>query len=161
MYRFLISIFIFASIFSLDRDWKAYNNHQISINKIIIKINKDIAPKLGTDKPLQINDIKGLINLRESENFNNLKPLFRNYISFTDNHYKHDLHQYYILSFTKPENNILSIADKINELPLIEEVSFNYKMKAFLHRLTNLFNNNHCCCCCGCCSCEKCAGRCN
>ena len=96
MYRFLISIFIFASIFSLDTDWKVYENHEISINKIINKINNDIAPKLGTEQPLQINDIEGLINLRESDNFNNLKPLFRNYLSFTDGHYKHDLHQYYI-----------------------------------------------------------------
>jgi len=132
MYRFLISIFIFASIFSLDADWKVYENHEISINKIIIKINNDIAPKLGTEQPLQINDIEGLINLRESDNFNNLKPLFRNYLSFTDGHYKHDLHQYYILSFTQPEDNILRIADKINQLPLVEEVSFNYKMKAFV-----------------------------
>ena len=132
MYRFLISIFIFTFIFSLDTDWKVYQNHEISINKVIIKIDNDMAPKLGLEEPLQINDIEGLVNLRESNNFNNLKPLFRNYLSFTDNHYKHDLHQYYILSFINPENNILSITDKINQLPLVEEVSFNYKMKAFV-----------------------------
>ena len=132
MYRFLISIFIFTFIFSLDTDWKVYQNHEISINKVIIKIDNDMAPKLGLEEPLQINDIEGLVNLRESNNFNNLKPLFRNYLSFTDNHYKHDLHQYYILSFINPENNILSITDKISQLPLVEEVSFNYKMKAFV-----------------------------
>ena len=132
MYKFLINIFIFSSIFGLDTDWQVYENHEISINKVIIKIDNDIAPKLGTEQPLQINDIEGLINLRESDNFNNLKPLFRNYISFTDGHYKHDLHQYYILSFVTPENNILRIADKINQLPFVEEVSFNYKMKAFV-----------------------------
>ena len=132
MYRFLISIFIFTFIFSLDTDWKVYQNHEISINKVIIKIDNDMAPKLGLEEPLQMNDIEGLVNLRESNNFNNLKPLFRNYLSFTDNHYKHDLHQYYILSFINPENNILSITDKINQLPLVEEVSFNYKMKAFV-----------------------------
>ena len=132
MYKFLINIFIFSSIFGLDTDWQVYENHEISINKVIIKIDNDIAPKLGTEQPLQINDIEGLINLPESDNFNNLRPLFRNYISFTDGHYKHDLHQYYILSFTTPENNILRIADKINQLPFVEEVSFNYKMKAFV-----------------------------
>jgi len=26
-------------------------------------------------------------------------------------------------------------------------------MKKILHKLANLFNDNHCCCCCGCCSC--------
>ena len=132
MYRFLISIFIFTFIFSLDTDWKVYQNHEISINKVIIKIDNDIAPKLGLEQPLEVNDIEGLVNLRESNNFNNLKPLFRNYLSFTEDHYKHDLHQYYILSFINPENNILGIADKINQLPLVEEVSFNYKMKAFI-----------------------------
>jgi len=132
MYRFLISIFIFTFIFSLDTDWKVYQNHEISINKVIIKIDNDMAPKLGLEQPLEVNDIEGLVNLRESNNFNNLKPLFRNYLSFTEDHYKHDLHQYYILSFINPENNILGIADKINQLPLVEEVSFNYKMKAFV-----------------------------
>lgn len=132
MYRFLISTFIFTFIFSLDTDWKVYQNHEISINKVIIKIDNDIAPKLGLEQPLEVNDIEGLVNLRESNNFNNLKPLFRNYLSFTEDHYKHDLHQYYILSFVNPENNILGIADKINQLPLVEEVSFNYKMKAFI-----------------------------
>ena len=132
MYRFLISIFIFTFIFSLDTDWKVYQNHEISINKVIIKIDNDMAPKLGLEQPLEVNDIEGLVNLRESNNFNNLKPLFRNYLSFTEDHYKHDLHQYYILSFINPENNILGIADKINQLPLVEEVSFNYKMKAFI-----------------------------
>jgi len=132
MYKFLISIFIFTSIFSLDTDWKVYEGHEISINKIIIRIDNDIAPKLGIEQPLKINDIEGLINLRESDNFHSLKPLFRNYISFTDAHYNHDLHQYYILSFAQPENNILNIVDKINQLPSVEEVSFNYKMRAFI-----------------------------
>ena len=132
MYKFLISIFIFTFIFSLDTDWQMYEGHEISINKIIIKIDNDIAPKLGIEQPLKINDIEGLINLRESNNFHSLKPLFRNYLSFTDAHYNHDLHQYYILSFTQPENNILTIVDKINQLPLVEEVSFNYKMRAFI-----------------------------
>ena len=58
MYRFLISIFIFTFIFSLDTDWKVYQNHEISINKVIIKIDNDMAPKLGLEEPLQMNDIE-------------------------------------------------------------------------------------------------------
>jgi len=38
MYKFLISIFIFTFIFSLDTDWQMYEGHEISINKIIIRI---------------------------------------------------------------------------------------------------------------------------
>ena len=33
-------------------------------------------------------------------------------------------------------------------------------VKKILHRLVNLFNNNHCCCCCGCCTCTGCKGVC-
>ena len=132
MYRALIFIFMFALIFSLDTDWKDYNNHDISINKVIIKIDHDSAPKLGIEQPLTINDIVGLKELNESNNFNDIKPLFRNYLSFTEDHYKYQLHQYYILSFISPEEDILMVADKINELPLIKEVNFNYKMKAFV-----------------------------
>ena len=60
MYRVLIFVFMFALLFSLDTDWKNYNNHEISINKVIIKIDSDDAPKLGSEQPLTINDIIGL-----------------------------------------------------------------------------------------------------
>jgi len=119
-------------LFGFDTHWQEYGGHEISINKVIIKIDSDIAPKLGLEEPLKIDDILGLKDLNKSSNFHNLKPLFRDYSSFTVKHYNHQLHQYYILSFLTPEENVLALADKINRLSSIEEVTFNYKMKAFV-----------------------------
>ena len=132
MYRALTYVFMFTVIFGLDTDWRGYQNHEISINKVIIKIDSDIAPKLGLEQPLSIDDIVGLKDLKEYNNFNDLKPLFRSYISFTEAHYNYELHQYYILSFLNPEENLLALANKINELSSVEKVEFNYKMKAFI-----------------------------
>ena len=132
MYRALTYVFMFTVIFGLDTDWRGYQNHEISINKVIIKIDSDIAPKLGLEQPLSIDDIVGLKDLKEYNNFNDLKPLFRSYISFTEAHYDYELHQYYILSFLNPEENLLALANKINELSSVEKVEFNYKMKAFI-----------------------------
>ncbi|SVC72622.1 uncharacterized protein METZ01_LOCUS325476, partial [marine metagenome] len=132
MYRALTYVFMFTVIFGLDTNWRSYQNHEISINKLIIKIDSDIAPKLGLEKPLLIDDIVGLKDLKEYNNFNDLKPLFRSYISFTEAHYNYELHQYYILSFLNPEGNLLALANKINELSSVEKVEFNYKMQAFI-----------------------------
>jgi len=132
MYRILLFLFSIGFVFCLDSDWKTYGEHQISLNKVIIKINEDVATKLGQQEPLSLNDIIGLKELPESNNFNNLKPLFRQYDSFTQAHYDYHLHQYYILSFISPENNVLQIVDKIKALPIVEEVDFNYQMNSFL-----------------------------
>ncbi len=40
------------------------------------------------------------------------------------------------------------------------KIERGYLMKNLIHKLTNLFNNKHCCCCCGCCSCTDCAEKC-
>ena len=68
----------------------------------------------------------------ESINFKNLKPLFRFYDSFTENHYEYDLHQYYILSFIEPQNDVVQLADKLKLIDMIDEVDFNFKAKAFI-----------------------------
>ena len=60
------------------------------MNKLIIKIDDAQAPKLGSEEPLSIINLQDLINMPESINFKNLKPLFRFYDSFTENHYEYD-----------------------------------------------------------------------
>ena len=125
MLRIFFTVFILGLVFGLDSHWGLYNEHQISLNKVIIKINDNIAPKLGLEDPLSINDIN-LEGFDNYNNFNTLKPLFRNYNSFNSNHYKYDLHQYYILSFIEPENNVLTVANKLQLLNFIDKVEFNY-----------------------------------
>ena len=96
MYRF-IYLFIFTFIFSLDTDWIEYENHEVSLNKIIIKVEDTKSPKLGLESPLTFNNISGITSLQNYNDFKSIKPLFRSYESFTTKHYEHDLDQYYIL----------------------------------------------------------------
>jgi len=132
MYRALISILILGLSLALDSNWKLYNNNEISLNKIIIKIDNEIAPKLGSEIPLSIDDFSALKSLNLFNNFESLKPLFRFYESFNQDHYNYDLHQYYILSFIEPEQSLLELADQIKKLENIEKVEFNYKVETFL-----------------------------
>ena len=46
MLKNLLSIITLSLIFSLDTDWKLHQNHEISMNKLIIKIDDAQAPKL-------------------------------------------------------------------------------------------------------------------
>jgi len=131
MYRF-IYLFIFTFLFSLDTDWIAYDNHEISLNKIIIKVKDNKSPKLGLESPLTFDNILGITSIQNYTNFKSIKPLFRSYESFTNKHYEYDLHQYYIISFVNPEVNIISIIHEIENLPMVVSADFNYKMEAFL-----------------------------
>ena len=131
MLRMFFTIITLGVMFGLDGNWMLHNEHEISLNKVIIKIDDNVAPKLGLQAPLSINDI----DFRDFENYNNfqtLKPLFRYYSSFDSKHYEHDLHQYYVLSFIEPENNILSVVEKLQSISIIKEVEFNYKAKTFV-----------------------------
>ena len=118
MYRF-IYLFIFTFLFSLDTDWMKYDDHEISLNKIIIKVQDTKSPKLGLESPLTFNNILGITSIENYNNFKSIKPLFRNYESFTNKHYEHDLHQYYIISFVNPEVNILNTINEIKKLPIV------------------------------------------
>ncbi len=132
MYKHIILLFCFGFILGLDKDWTNYEGHEISLNSIIVKINNNSAPKLGSEQPLTMNQVFGLRDLDQSNNFKNFEPLFDHYDSFSDLHYTHSLHSYYKLSFNSKENNLLDLVSMIQELPMVEAVEFNYKMTAFL-----------------------------
>ena len=59
----LLSIITISLIFTLDTDWKLHQNHEISMNKLIIKIADAQAPKLGLEEPLSIVNIQDLISM--------------------------------------------------------------------------------------------------
>ena len=69
MLKNLLSIITISLIFTLDTDWKLHQNHEISMNKLIIKIDDAQAPKLGSEEPLSIINLQDLINMPESINF--------------------------------------------------------------------------------------------
>ena len=65
MLRMFFTIITLGVMFGLDGNWMLHNEHEISLNKVIIKIDDNVAPKLGLQAPLSINDI-------DFRNFENL-----------------------------------------------------------------------------------------
>tara|TARA_Y100001936_G_scaffold73335_1_gene72192 strand:- start:803 stop:3226 length:2424 start_codon:yes stop_codon:yes gene_type:complete len=132
MYKNIIITLFVGLLFGLDKDWTTYENHEISLNQIIVKINDSFAPKLGFETPLTMSQVFGLQDLDLNNNFKSFKPLFKHYSSFSSLHHSHDLHRYYTLSFNEAENNLMGLIDLIKNLPMVEDIEFNYKMNAFL-----------------------------
>jgi len=140
MYKTILSIIMLGITFALDTDWKSYQNNEISLNKLIIKIDES-APKLGSELPLSIEDVANINSLPEAINFKSMKPLFRFYENFNQGHYDFELHKYYVLSFKQPEENVISLADKIKNLPNVENVEFNFKANAFVEPNDQYYDN--------------------
>ena len=131
MYKHIILLLCFGLILGLDNDWADYEGHEISLNSIIIKIDDNVAPKLGIENPLTMNQVFELRDL-DQNNFKNFEPLFNHYNSFSELHYEHNLHLYYRLSFHNKEHDLINLISAIKDIPMVEAVEFNYKMTAFL-----------------------------
>ena len=132
MYKNIILLICVGMIFSLDKDWTNYQGHDVSLNKIIIKIDDTVAPKLGYENPLSLDQVFGLKALDQKSNFKDFKPLIHHYDNFSELHHTHSLHSYYTLSFNNREDNLIDLMSQIKNLPMVENVEFNYKMTAFL-----------------------------
>ena len=57
MYKNIILLISIGIIFGLDKDWTTYEGHEISLNTIIIKIDNELAPKLGAEAPLTMDQV--------------------------------------------------------------------------------------------------------
>ena len=69
MYKHITLLLCFGLILGLDTDWSNYEGHEISLNSIIIKIDDNSAPKTGSEQPLTINQVFGLRDLDQNNNF--------------------------------------------------------------------------------------------
>ncbi len=125
-------LLLFCLGLSLDKDWQVFGDHEISLNSIIIEFKDQYAPLLGEQPALSLNQSAGLKNIDRRNNFNNIRPLFRTYETFTQLHRSNSLHKYYILEFSSPNNDLIDLVAEIKLLTEVENVEFNYKMEAFL-----------------------------
>ena len=128
----VLIILLFCLGFSLDKDWQVFGNHEISINSVIIEFKDEFAPLLGEQSPLSLNQLISLKNIDRSNNFKNIKPLFRTYETFTQLHRSNSLHKYYQLEFKSPVYNLMDLISEIKTLPQVQNIEFNFKMKPFL-----------------------------
>jgi hypothetical protein len=132
MYKFIFSILLMALGLSLDKNWLSYENHEVSLNSIIIEFKDSYAPKLGLEAPLDFTQAFQIKDLDIYDNFGKLEPLFNSYNEFTQLHRDNNLHRYYRLTFNDPEVDLINTMNKIKNISTVKNVEFNFKMQAFL-----------------------------
>ena len=94
--KFILSILL---TFSFAIEWVDYNGYKINSKVIVIKINKDIAPLIGYEEPININDELEINTVLIKSGAINLNPLFVHYNLFSEQHYNFELHQYYKVEY--------------------------------------------------------------
>ena len=82
-----------------------FDDYYYKPNELIVMFKSEISPMLGLEKPLDIttrDDLYSLLNLNSK--LEKSEPLFRFYDNFSDMEWKHNLHQFYLLTFTEINN---------------------------------------------------------
>jgi len=111
--------------------WTEFQGKVVSNQKLVIQFESYFAPKLGNELPLQISEISFILRNEVLANVNKFNPLFKNYSQFTDLHYQHALHQYYVIEFKTPIE-IDSYMDELRNIPNIVSIEPAYRHHAYL-----------------------------
>ena len=85
--KIISSIIISSLVFSFN----VVDDFDVVENSIVIKFSDNFAPKLGLEAPLTMDQVFGLQDLDQNNNFDNFEPLFRHYDTFSERHHNHDL----------------------------------------------------------------------
>ena len=126
--RIAVCLLLLTSLFAIENTWVEINGSMTSSNQIIIKFNEDVSPLLGQEQPLTFESRTELVEMLKDTPVLEFKPVFQNYESFTDLHRSNNLHQYYVISFTKAVD-IESIHNQMKSLQNVETVDYNYQVR--------------------------------
>ena len=113
-----INILLCAFMITVGLSFNQVDGYDVIENKIVIKLNDEIAPKLGSEKPFDLRQLQSLSPEFKYLDILEFRPLFINNDNFGSLEYKHSLHLYYVLRF---DNNI-DFYDIKNRLELIEGI---------------------------------------
>ena len=128
-FTIIISLILFGQLFSSE--WADYNGYKIHTKTVVIKLSKDSAPLLGNEAPLNINSSINAIQILKNQDATEITPLFRHHQHFNEAHYNFDLHQYYVVTFSK-EIHFEKISDILSDEINIDLVEPNYRNKVFI-----------------------------
>ncbi len=98
--------------------WVEFQGKIVSNQKLVLQFERDFAPYLGQESPIQLADISTSLRNDILANVKIFKPLFKNYNRFDSMHYEYALHQYYVLEFNTP----IEIENYLYELSSISNV---------------------------------------
>lgn len=117
-------ILIILSNILFANQWTEYQSHLISNNSLVIKLDKNISPKLGIESPITMKSDFLFLDKLVKLGLSNISPLFINYKNFSSKHYEFSLHQYYEIHFNRSIDFdeiyqlIISESDIINVEPV-------------------------------------------
>ena len=123
--KFIFLLMLSFTILFAEK-WIQYGDHQIDSKIIVIKLNKDSAPLLGYQEPLNIKSNLSFVEFLESEGAISITPLFLNYKNFSTQHHNFSLHQYYKVLF-KDKINFDKIVESVLQFSQINEAEPSYK----------------------------------
>ena len=93
-------IIITIGLSSSNTTWVESDGLFHSSNEIIIKLNSDIAPKLGLEPALNLETRSDLfLGLTKWGVVESFKPIFRFHDHFNIKHWEFSLHQFYLVTF--------------------------------------------------------------
>ena len=102
-----------------------------SPNKIIVKLNSEIAPKLGIEPSLDLVSRSALLDELTSYGVvESFTPVFKFYSNFNSKHWEFELHQFYVITYSGTVN-IDQILENLINHPDIIDVNPNYRAEAF------------------------------
>ena len=113
-----INILLCAFIVTMAFSFNQVDGYDVIENKIVIKLDSEIAPKLGFEKPFELRELLALSSEFKSLDILEFRPLFINNDNFGNLEYKYFLHLYYVLRF----DNEIDFYDIKNRLELIEGI---------------------------------------
>ena len=113
-----INIILISSLLTIAFSFSQVDGYDVIQDKIVVKINDNFAPKLGSENPLTIKDLIEFSQKFENINILEFGPLFPNNNNFNNLEYKHSLHHYYVLKF----DNTFDYYDIKNDLELIDQI---------------------------------------
>ena len=132
MFKKIINLVVILSFcFGNGDRWSELDGNHYSKNELIIMIKAEIAPKLGIEEPLNLQNRNELFSeLSKYGTIQTFEPLFRFYNNFSDIERDNGLHQFYIISFIEL-NNVKVALSSLKNLSDIESINLNYRAEAF------------------------------
>ena len=117
-------IIIGIALLTFALSFNVVDGFDVVENSVVIKFSDNFAPKLGSESPIELKQLKSIAQLVDQLSVTEFKTLFLNTTDFGESEYKHSLHHYYVLKFEQglDFNRIKNDLESINEIDLIEPI---------------------------------------
>jgi subtilisin family serine protease len=123
-----ISLITFILSFSLaGESTTIVNGNVASAHRIILQFRDDIAPIPGQSDAFNLQSPLLINTYLQNKGAHSLKPLFKDWQIFSDRHFKHHLHQFYLVTFDAAAN-ISTILGDLMKYEIIITAEPDYKV---------------------------------